>query len=149
MPSTERKILVSIELDEWEPAVALARDLAGGLHAELILLHVVRPIVNVYPDLPHDSFVRVQQEVEEQSRRMLERIAESTGARTELRIGEPVTEILAAATHEGASMIVMGTHGRHGVPRLLFGSIAERVVRRSPIPVVTVHTPEKHHEKAA
>jgi nucleotide-binding universal stress UspA family protein len=49
-----------------------------------------------------------------------------------------VSEILTVARELGASMIAMGTHGRRGLAHAVLGSIAERVVRRSPIPVLTV-----------
>ncbi len=52
--------------------------------------------------------------------------------------GSPAREIVDYATDQGCDLIVMGTHGRSGVDRLLLGSVAERVVRRSPVPVLTV-----------
>lgn len=54
-------------------------------------------------------------------------------------------EILKVAKQSGADLIVMGTHGRRGLPRLLLGSVAEKVIRGSPIPVLTVH-PRQTHE---
>jgi nucleotide-binding universal stress UspA family protein len=64
--------------------------------------------------------------------------AASASARLLEREGEPVTEILATAGAAASDLIVMGTHGRTGLQRLLLGSVAERVIRRSPIPVLTV-----------
>lgn len=52
--------------------------------------------------------------------------------------GSPAREIVDYAAGTGTDLIVMGTHGRSGVDRLLLGSVAERVVRRSPVPVLTV-----------
>ncbi len=52
--------------------------------------------------------------------------------------GYPAEEILAIAKAEGCDMIVMGTHGRKGIDRILFGSVAEKVVKSSPSPVLTV-----------
>ncbi|WP_159905007.1 universal stress protein [Salinirussus salinus] len=52
--------------------------------------------------------------------------------------GSPAREIVAYATEEGCDVVVMGTHGRTGVDRLILGSVAERVVRSSPVPVLTV-----------
>jgi nucleotide-binding universal stress UspA family protein len=56
-----------------------------------------------------------------------------------LRPGVAWEEILAAAQALDAGLIVMGTHGRRGLPRAVLGSVAEKVVRLSPIPVLTVH----------
>jgi len=52
--------------------------------------------------------------------------------------GSPAREIVDHAASIGADLVVMGTHGRSGVDRLLLGSVAERVVRSSPVPVLTV-----------
>jgi nucleotide-binding universal stress UspA family protein len=58
--------------------------------------------------------------------------------------GDPVTEILRVAAEERADFIVLGTHGRTGLQRLLMGSVAENVTRRARCPVVAVKTPARH-----
>jgi nucleotide-binding universal stress UspA family protein len=57
---------------------------------------------------------------------------------TEVRFGSPTDEIVSAAIAYGSDMVVMGTHGRTGLPHLLLGSIAERVIRTAPCPVLAV-----------
>ena len=52
-------------------------------------------------------------------------------------MGDPAAEVVRIAEEESAEMIVMGTHGRTGLTRLLMGSVAEAIVRRSPCPVLT------------
>jgi len=64
-----------------------------------------------------------------------------------LRKGVAWEEILTVAKDTGADLIVMGTHGRRGLPRALLGSVAERVVRMATVPVLTVAEPE--HEEGA
>lgn len=59
-------------------------------------------------------------------------------AKSVLRRGRPWEEILAAAADVEADLIVIGTHGRRGLSRALLGSVAEKVVRVSPVPVMTV-----------
>ncbi|MGO9838639.1 MAG: universal stress protein [Polyangiaceae bacterium] len=59
-----------------------------------------------------------------------------------LRQGPVWSEILAAAKSPKADLIVIGTHGRRGLSRALLGSVAERIVRTAPCPVLTVHGPE-------
>jgi nucleotide-binding universal stress UspA family protein len=59
-----------------------------------------------------------------------------------LRFGEVVPTVLAEAEAHGAGMIVMGTHGRTGLRRVLLGSVAESVIRQATVPVVVVHAPE-------
>lgn len=74
----------------------------------------------------------------ESALRQLERRAQDRPVETEIRQGSPAREVVDFATEEGIDVIVMGTHGRAGVDRLLLGSVAERVVRSSPVPVLTV-----------
>jgi nucleotide-binding universal stress UspA family protein len=61
------------------------------------------------------------------------------GVKAQLRSGSPWEQVLGAATDMKADLIVMGTHGRRGLERALLGSVAEKVVRMSRIPVLTVH----------
>jgi nucleotide-binding universal stress UspA family protein len=62
--------------------------------------------------------------------------------RTLVRTGSPYQEIVNLATDERADLVAMGTHGRSGVSRLLLGSVADRVIRLAPCPVLTVRKPE-------
>jgi nucleotide-binding universal stress UspA family protein len=66
----------------------------------------------------------------------------SPAVETAIRRGFPAEEILRYAEEQDADLVVMGTHGRTGVDRVLLGSVTERVVRRSPVPVVTVRQPD-------
>jgi nucleotide-binding universal stress UspA family protein len=68
----------------------------------------------------------------------LERLAEGVPVETDIAEGTPAQEIIGYAREEPVDVIVMGTHGRSGVDRLLLGSVAERIVRSSPVPVLTV-----------
>jgi nucleotide-binding universal stress UspA family protein len=58
-------------------------------------------------------------------------------------LGHPVMEILRYATENKVDLIVMGTHGRGPLGHVVLGSVAERVVRKAPCPVLTVRTPER------
>lgn len=65
------------------------------------------------------------------------------GLETKLLEGDPTTEILAEAERRSADLIVMGTHGRTGLSRMLMGSVAENVARKAPCPVLLVRFPER------
>jgi nucleotide-binding universal stress UspA family protein len=67
--------------------------------------------------------------------------AEGRAARCTLRTGVPFQEIVALATDERADLLVIGTHGRGGLSRALLGSVADRVIRLAPCPVLSVRTP--------
>lgn len=60
----------------------------------------------------------------------------------EMRFGKPFSEIIAAAKEWDADLIVMATHGRTGLEHALIGSVAEKVVRKAPCPVLTIRHPE-------
>jgi nucleotide-binding universal stress UspA family protein len=69
-------------------------------------------------------------------------ISHDVRATTRLVEGNPADAIVDHAREMNAAMVVMGTHGRSGFRRFLLGSTAERVVRMSTVPVLTVHLPE-------
>lgn len=75
--------------------------------------------------------------------------AKAVRAGARVRIGDPATEIVAAAKEINADLIAMTTHGRSGLGRLLFGSVAEAVLRGSPIPVFLLRTSEAALASAA
>jgi nucleotide-binding universal stress UspA family protein len=120
----------------FRTACALARDYG----ARLVALHVVTIPTVVYGEgmvLPDVS------NYHEEARAKLDRLEAPANVRLERRAveGEPVTEILRGAEAARADMIVMGTHGRTGLSRLLMGSVAEKVVRQAACPVLTVRMP--------
>jgi nucleotide-binding universal stress UspA family protein len=69
----------------------------------------------------------------------------SGGMEYRVQYGNPATEILSVAVREKCDMIIMGTHGRNGIDRVLLGSIAEEVMRNAPCPVLTVKVPLLNH----
>jgi nucleotide-binding universal stress UspA family protein len=118
----------------FELACALARDYG----ARLVVLHVVAPppVVFTEGEVPPDpEFVRKDAE------KHLEQLrAPDPEQRFERRLaeGQPVEEILKAIEDLDADLVVLGTHGRTGLKRLLMGSVAEQVLRKAPCPVLTV-----------
>ena len=123
-------------------AVSLARVHGATLHG----LYVVNTAA--LTDLPMESsWEGVNQALQEEGRAALgeiERLAKDLPLELSQVDGSPAREIVDYAEEEGIDVIVMGTHGRSGVDRLLLGSVAERVVRSSTVPVLTirVETPE-------
>jgi len=117
----------------FELACALARDYG----ARLVLLHVAVPLEVVGEGVLVPILLDNQTELKEK----LHGLAAPHGnLRVEHRFerGDAATEILQVAQKVRADLIVMGTHGRTGLGRLLMGSVAEQVVRRAPCPVLTV-----------
>jgi nucleotide-binding universal stress UspA family protein len=122
-------------------AGTLAREFDGHLH----LLHVVAEPY-LYPwgsELSAFPLNDVLTQSEDAARTQLTSLAETLDlpagrVTTATAIGTPVDRILDYVKTTGVDLIVMGTHGRGAVSHLLLGSVAERVVRRSPVPVLTI-----------
>jgi nucleotide-binding universal stress UspA family protein len=131
---------------DFEPAsrraIDLAREIAKPLGAEICLLHVYQLPVYTYPGLEPQILPELLRDIIAAAGKALEELAADVGIpRTLLLEGEPARGILEGARQVGAAMIVMGTHGRRGLSHALLGSVAEKVVRESEIPVLTVRTP--------
>ncbi len=73
--------------------------------------------------------------------------AEKISTVREMRTGHPFVEIIRYAKENSIDLIVMGTHGRTGIPHLLLGSVAEKVVRKAPCSVLTVRDPQHEFVK--
>jgi universal stress protein A len=135
-------------------ALRTAVELARVHGAELMLVHVSDLPANLPPEtLVTPPGTKVALRVDEYTTRgacdQLEKIAEPLRreglvVRTVAVTGDVADEILAATEEAGADALVVGTHGRTGLSHLLLGSIAEKLVRRATVPVVTVrsHAPE-------
>ena len=132
-----------------EEAWALAKRVAGTLGSEVVLAHIlVEPIVYGDPALATDSTLQLFEQGRKWVEDELEKWAsaaraEGTTVRTVVRTGSANEEIVNLATDERAELIIMGTHGRTGLNRLLLGSVADRVIRFSPCPVLTVRQPDE------
>jgi nucleotide-binding universal stress UspA family protein len=118
-------------------ALQLACSLARDYVARLVVLHVAEP-----PPVPYGDGILLPVPVDDDERLKgeLGRLPVPDGVRAERRFerGDPVTETLRVAEEISADLVVMGTHGRTGLGRLLMGSVAEQVVRQAPCPVLTV-----------
>ena len=142
------KILIAIDFSEnSDCAFDYALTLATRFDAELTIMHVINEPVDLRGFyVPHISFEQLEKEIEESADKMMDTFCSSKlGAfinyKKSIVTGIPYDEITEAASKIGASLIVLGTHGRTGLDRILFGSTAERVVRSASCPVLTVRLP--------
>jgi nucleotide-binding universal stress UspA family protein len=142
-----KKVLVAIDFGPAsDAAVDEAAALASALDAKLTVLHVFETPSWAYPVLPYAPLVDIAAELEKAAhaevsaivRRLEGRVPSVEGV---VRQGSAWRHINDVAQALGADIIVLGTHGRRGAPRALIGSVAEKVVRTSPVPVLTVHAP--------
>jgi nucleotide-binding universal stress UspA family protein len=140
MPRSFQKILIAVD---GEPVAAHAAEIglqmAHCLKAEVAFIHAVDPALMHAPGITSEELLR---EAEREGRRILDALQHGAGSSlTALQfipIGKAAHEILEAAKEWPADVIVMGSHGRHGIPRVMLGSVAEEVMRHAPCPVLVV-----------
>jgi nucleotide-binding universal stress UspA family protein len=151
MPTVSlKKILVPQDFSEYSlHALKYAVTFAELFKAELLVLHIVEPIV--YPadfSFGQVSIPAMEEEIRKHSEEQLNELVArevppGVKATPMIRIGKPFIEIVEVAKVENADLIVISSHGRTGMDHVLFGSTADKVVRKAPCPVLTVR-PHEH-----
>ncbi len=142
-------VLVAVDFsDSSDNAFQMALMMAKSFSARLLVLHVINEPVDMRGFyVPHISFEQLEKEIEEGAEKMMEsfcrdHLSDFQNYESLIVSGLPYEEIIGQASEKGADLIVIGTHGRTGLDHVLFGSTAEKVVRKSKIPVLTVRLEE-------
>jgi len=154
-----KRILAAIDFSQYSPQVLrFAVDLTQELKAQLVVVNVlnqrdVQAIEMVQREFPGQSVSQFVKATTAERVNLFEKLlaeagAASVGAKKLIKVGVPFKEILNAVDEEKADLLIMGTKGRGNVADVLFGSTAEKVFRRCPIPLVSVR-PEGHFRKPA
>jgi universal stress protein A len=150
-----RSILLPTDFSECAShALSYATQLARDARAAIICVHVVEPVVptvgytGIAEPLP---IADISEQLEDSATRELPKIAdceECAGLEVEEVIahGDPASEIVRVARERGVDLIVIASHGRTGLGRILFGSTAEAVVRHAPCPVLVVKPPPENED---
>lgn len=126
-----------------ELAMKQARAVARMSDATLMLVHVLhRPTTREGEGMLHEGAYPDPSGALTQQLRDLAATVTDVPCDYQLLRGEPAAAILKYASDVSAAMIVMGTHGRSGVARILMGSVAEQVIREAPCPVMVVRRPK-------
>ena len=138
-----RKILAATDFSPCaDEAFLYALEMARRFDASLLLLHVYAiPAYEMAPGVPLVGSPGLSEELERSGNEgLLERQKRADRPITvQLVEGTPFVEILRVATEGDFDLLVLGTRGRTGMKHLVFGSVAERVLRKAPCPVLTVH----------
>jgi len=144
-------ILVATDFSERSDAgVALAGTLAAHEDARLVLLHVVELPEGVDPEASITTQSGTRTSVENDTRRealgamdeQVKRVVPGGVSVTQcVAFGSAAEEIVRAAGEDDVDLVVVSSHGRRGLARIFLGSVAEEVLRRSPVPVLTVRPP--------
>lgn len=139
-----KKIICAVDLSQHSGIVAdYAKTLAQGLGSEIYVIHAAPSLAQyVGFHVPPSSIESFVGEIVAGAEKSLDTfVAENfpnMKVTTKVLNGYAAEEILAYGESISADLIIMGTHGRTGIDRILFGSVAERVVKSSSIPVLTI-----------
>jgi nucleotide-binding universal stress UspA family protein len=148
------KILVPIDGSEQsDTAVALALRMAKEDGGEVIFVHAVElnKIAALAGPAPMDPSIAIDAacQVGHELLEDMKKRADQAGVRASIELPEDecIGSVLEIARQRKADLIIVGSHGRSGIPRALIGSVAEGILRRSPIPVLVCHAPPHEHRK--
>lgn len=150
METTIKKVLVPIDFSDYsKSALKYAVNFAKSFNAEIILVYVVEPVI--YPpdfSMGQIAMPSINAEWDDRAKEELQKLAKSeivemANVKTIIKTGKPFVEIIETAKEENIDLIIIATHGHSGVEHILFGSTAEKVVRKAPCPVLTLREPLK------
>ncbi len=150
-----KRILFPTDISEGSAhAVPFVTDLTKHYGAKLYVIHVMYDVARATGwYVPHMSIDELYRDIETNAKKEIEKccVEDLRGYKNiEYRIlkGVPHEEILKFSEENAIDLIVMGTHSRKGLDRVIFGSTAERVVRHAPCPVLTVGYPVQKKEES-
>jgi nucleotide-binding universal stress UspA family protein len=140
-----KKILFPVDLSEVSAKIApYVKEVASKFGSEVHLVFVARILqhfTSIY--VPHPSVRNFEAEIVKGAERKLEEFVEEhfqgVSPKAKVILGDAAEEILNYVLSEGIDLVIMGTHGRKGLEKIVFGSVAERVVKKSSVPVLTIN----------
>ena len=145
-----KRVLVPIDFSDYsKSSLKYAVNFVKQLNAELFLIYVVEPVI--YPPdfslgqiaIPTVDLEMDKRAIEELNKLAQKEIPSDLKVKTIVKTGKPFIEIIETAAEENIDLIIIATHGHTGVEHILFGSTAEKVVRKAPCPVLTIREPVK------
>lgn len=144
-----KKIVCPVDFSDFtDETLAYAVNIAKRFESELHLIHVI-PNLNYFT--PYESFltpenlVAIERNIEGEVEKDFDKITKKLDFpfKRVIKTGVIFVEIIDYIKDQGIDLVVMGTHGRSGIEHILIGSVAEKVVRKSPCPVLTVRPKDK------
>jgi nucleotide-binding universal stress UspA family protein len=145
-----KKVLVPIDFSDYsKSSLRYAVSFVKHFNAKLILIYVVEPII--YPPdfsmgqiaIPTIGLEMDKRAAEELDKLASKEIPANIEVKKKIKTGKPFVEIIETASEEDVDLIIIATHGHTGVEHILFGSTAEKVIRKAPCPVLTLREPVK------
>ncbi len=144
-----KKILIPIDFSDYSRhSLRYAIDLAKQFEAKMYLINVFEPPYNGIEVEWMIGTSRFNEDIEKMARNELDKlIKEEMPSDMEIeviyKVGKPFLEIIETASQEDIDLIIIATHGQTGIKHLLFGSTAEKVIRKAPCPVLSIREPTK------
>jgi universal stress protein A len=145
-----KKVLVPIDFSDYSKnSLRYSVNFVKCFNAELILIYVVEPVI--YPPdfsmgqiaVPAVDLEMDRRASEELSKLARTEIPQDMKVKTIIKTGKPFVEIIETAAEENVDLIIISSHGHSGVEHILFGSTADKVVRKAPCPVLSLRDPIK------
>ncbi len=144
-----KKLLYPTDFSEIaEKCIDYLETMGGQCTEEVVVLHVIdqreinmvaramsRYNTLVPVNVEKDLMAKTQEEIAKIAQRLREK---GIAVKTRIEVGIPFTEIMKVAEEEGASAIIIGSHGLSNIREMLLGSVSEKVIRKSPLPVLLV-----------
>lgn len=144
------KVLVPIDFSDYsKSALKYAVSFVKHFEAQLILIYVVEPVI--YPpdfSMGQIAIPSVDLDMDKRAMEELNKLAEleippEIKVATIVKTGKPFIEIIETAGEQNVDLVIIATHGHTGMEHILFGSTAEKVIRKAPCPVLTLREPIK------
>ena len=141
-----KKILFPLDLTENSSKILpYVLSVSEKYNSQIYLLHVVQDL-NKWGKLyvPHPSMDKFQEEAIKNAKKAMDKICENQlqscpNFQKRVVSGDTVDEILKIIESENIDLLIMGTHGRKGLEHVIFGSVAENIVKKSPVPVLSIN----------
>jgi nucleotide-binding universal stress UspA family protein len=145
-----KKILVPIDFSDYsKSSLRYAVNYAKHFNASLVIVYVIEPVIYP-PDFSMGQIaiptpgLEMDKRAEDELNKLAEKeIPAGLSVKKIIKSGKPFVEIIETAAEEDVDLIIIATHGHSGVEHILFGSTAEKVVRKAPCPVLTLREPAK------
>jgi nucleotide-binding universal stress UspA family protein len=144
-----KKILFPIDLTQDSSKILpYVLSVSEKYNSMIYLLHVLEDLRLGYrayvPNVPHNALNIFQKEAFQIAQKAMHRVCEEQlqgcpNFQRRIMSGDPVTEILRIINDEDIDLVIMGTHGRKGLEHMVFGSVAEKVLKKSPVPVLIMN----------
>lgn len=144
-----KRILFPVDFSEvQEGMIEYVLTTAEKFQSEIFILYVARDLTYFTElDVPHPSIYSFHQDIQKGAEKKMKEFCDSNfmekSYSSHILVGDPATEVVNFIEENGIDLVIMGTHGRQGLNRIVFGSMAEKIARHSPVPILIIKPPRQ------